>query len=273
MLASSLNSLDSEYIGKLMNRHVVSMVAAVQDAGVIVKDHTVEEEHSILGTYVNHTLELKPVDGQPSIIRFRMPKVDEDGTFVSGASKYSCRRQRSDVPLRKISPTEVALSSYYGKTFVAVNPKVANSSMAWLTKKLFAYMIEGSDAITEISPSDVFDNEFKAPYIYSAISNHFKSFRVNRYFFSFDSETRLNIFKIYKPDATEADLLAFEKGINGVVAGYTKQKEVIYVDYQDLFHAYEEKGPGRNIYEILGIFEGDMPVDFADVRIFRKQIS
>lgn len=95
-LTSSLLSFDSDYINKIMKKDILSMIGGLQRAGVIIKSHEIELDNSALGTYENHTLELKPVNGVNSIVRFRIPKVNEDGTFFANGNKYIMRKQRVD---------------------------------------------------------------------------------------------------------------------------------------------------------------------------------
>jgi hypothetical protein len=96
MLQSTLLSFDEDYITKVMHKDILSMVAGIQTAGVIVKRHEVERDISALGTYDNHTIELKPIDGASSTLRFRLPVVNKDGTFLSGGNKYLQRKQKVD---------------------------------------------------------------------------------------------------------------------------------------------------------------------------------
>lgn len=96
MKKSSLLSFDKDYLKNVHRRDVLSMVGNLQKAGLIIRDHEIEHEHSILGTYEKHAIEFKPLDGQPSTLRFRLPVADEEGFFVANGNKYSMRKQRVD---------------------------------------------------------------------------------------------------------------------------------------------------------------------------------
>ena len=96
MLESSLLSFGEDYVKNVMHKDVLNMISEVQKAGVIIKKHEIDIDHSALGSYENHTLELKPIDGAPSTIRFRIPVVDDDGNLSVNATKYRCRLQRVD---------------------------------------------------------------------------------------------------------------------------------------------------------------------------------
>lgn len=96
MLNSTLLSFDSDYINKVMKKDTLSMLGSLQKAGVIIKKHTVEIDNSALGTYENHVLELKPIEGPTSTVRFRIPKINDDGTLIANGNKYIIRKQRVD---------------------------------------------------------------------------------------------------------------------------------------------------------------------------------
>jgi len=92
----STNSFNKDYLDKLYHKDIVNVIHSIQKAGIIVKSHTVEEEVSALGEYEYHSVELAPLDGAPSTIYFKIPKINEDGTYVCSNNKYSLRSQRVD---------------------------------------------------------------------------------------------------------------------------------------------------------------------------------
>lgn len=96
MAQSTLLSMDYDYNTKTLRKDVLNAVNAIQKSGVMVRKHTVEETHTALGGFEIHTFELKPIDGQASSIRVKLPLVDDDGTFSSGGNKYLLRKQRVD---------------------------------------------------------------------------------------------------------------------------------------------------------------------------------
>lgn len=97
MLQSSLLSFDQDYIGKVLHKDMLSMIFGIQKAGIVIRKHDITIEHSALGSYESHALEFKPVDGQISTVRFKVPVISEDGTFVANGNKYVMRKQRVDL--------------------------------------------------------------------------------------------------------------------------------------------------------------------------------
>lgn len=266
MLQSSLLAFDQDYIGKVIQKDMLSMVHALQKSGVAIRKHEVEIDHSALGSYENHTLEFKPVDGQVSTVRFRVPKISEDGTFVANGNKYVMRKQRVDIPIRKIKPTEVALTSYYGKTFVRINSKKSNNSLEWIIKELNIASMTDHPFIKRVNPAKVFDNNFKAPYIYNALADNFKSVITTKYTLVFDYTERE---KMASPDTLQ------RLEVNGArVIGFTSDKQLLVVDKNNNFFIDSKGEPTAigDIYNVLQLDPHKAPVDFTEVNIFSKAI-
>lgn len=268
MLESSLLSFDSDYINNVLHKDILSMVSGIQKAGIVIKRHEVEMDNSALGSYENHTLELKPIKGASSTIRFRIPKIEEDSTFTVGGNKYSMRKQRVDNPIRKISPSEVALTSYYGKTFVERGSKKANSSLEWILKQINLSVFDDTAFIHKVAPANVFDNNIKAPYIYSGLSNYYKSLLAGDNYLAFDYKNRSALL-----GKTPEELQLIEGEVY-VATGLTSGKQLILVDFKNQFYTYN-KGEYvliGDIYTLLGLQQKAAPIDFTEVRVFNKSI-
>ena len=269
MLKSSLLSFDEDYINNIHHKDILSMTHSLQKAGVVIKAHEIEIDRSALGEYENHTIEFKPIDGASSRIHFRIPKIQEDGTFTSGGNKYSLRKQRVDIPLRKINPSTVSLSSYYGKTFIERSTKKANNSVEWLVKQINLLGYQDGTHITKIAPANVFDNKFKAPYIYNALAHHYKVIKTEEVTLVFDHTDRVKAFK-----NDEAQLAAFEAKHKGTVVGYTSKNQIIVVRDNDEFFIVSNnlETTMGNIFNVLKMNELKAPVDFSELRVFSKTI-
>jgi len=170
------------------------------------------------------------------------------------------------LPIRKIDPYTVALTSYYGKTFVSVNQKKTNNSLRWIINNINKASMSEDSLIKEIAPAMVFDNNFKAPYIYSALSTSFKGFKIDDLNFNFDRSDRTNIVSKELLDLLE---------INGsIVAGKTDKNEPIIIDNNSLFFKYSKQLliPLGDIYDVLHLTKLDSPIDYSEIRIFSKTI-
>ena len=170
-------------------------------------------------------------------------------------------------PIRKIKPTEVALTSYYGKTFVKLNPKKSNSSLEWIIKELNIAGMSGQGFIKRVNPAKVFDNNFKAPFIYNGLADNFKSIVTERFTLVFDHSERKNL-------VNEILLKTLEQDGKRVV-GLTLRKEPIVVDKNNMFFVSNQNAELTELGDIFDILQLDAikaPVDFSEVNIFSKSV-
>ena len=112
----------------------MSCVKALENSDIIIKDYTVETERSSLGAYEVHKLVLKPYRGKESPVYFRLPVINREGEFTASGIRYRMKKQRTDLPIRKISPTRVALTSNYSKLFISRTDRVAYDPYNYITK-------------------------------------------------------------------------------------------------------------------------------------------
>lgn len=96
MASSSVKTFDAKYVTTVLPKDIIACVQSVQKAGMIILEHTVTIEESVVGSYEYHTLKVKAVDGATSTLRFKIPKVNEEGQIFVQGSKYVLRKQQVD---------------------------------------------------------------------------------------------------------------------------------------------------------------------------------
>ena len=96
MLRSSLLEFDERYISELMHKDLARMIVNTQRAGFSITGYNVESHDDIMGKSDAYSIRISPIEGVPSTIRFKLPKVDPDGTYVANGTKYRMRKQRGD---------------------------------------------------------------------------------------------------------------------------------------------------------------------------------
>ena len=168
------------------------------------------------------------------------------------------------MPIRKIAPSIVSLSTYYGKTFVQTSPKVVNNSLAWLIRQINLALVSDS-FINGVSMGDVYQSEVKAPYIYAALSSSFEKLYAGKDLLAFNYLERDKL-------VNGSPLANYEKH-GRVVTGRTNAGEVIVVDDTDTFYVIgaTERRLG-DIYQVLQLKTEKKPFDFTEVRVFSKYI-
>lgn len=268
MLKSSLIDFDERYIKNILAKDVSGMVINIQKAGIILSNYEVEKISDVMGDYENHSMRIRPIQGVASTIRFKLPVVNDDGVFVSNGNKYTMRKQRGDNPIRKTAPDTVALTSYYGKTFVKRNAKKVNDYSTWFRNKIMSKGLDPSDIdITNLAPADVFDNLFKCPRIYSIVSQGFRSFTAGEFHFLFDHKERLKQFSPEVIKSNEKDGM--------VVIGYTDKNTYLVVDKGDAIYETSENGLvfKGSLDTILKIDSLSAPVEYSEIKIYGKTIA
>lgn len=266
MAESSLQVFTRDYVKSFMKKDILNMVDALQNTGIVIKNHEITTTTSAMGTYENHRLEIKPIDGQPSTISFTLPVVNEEGWFMAAGNKYTMRLQRVDSPLRKISPSVVSLSTYYGKTFVQLSPKMTNNSVNWLYKQINLAVVTDGSYIHSVSPGNVFDCEVETPFIYGAIANEYEKLAAGNLYFMFNYHKRKEFI--------DPQLLASIEKDGAVFCGYAPGKTPIVVNKKDRFVIIGKDGEKDigTIFDVLKLPLEKAPVDFSEVRIFSKYI-
>lgn len=265
MLSTSVNAFHKDYIKEVMAKDIAAMTLGIQQAGVAVTDYQVKRIYDAVDKYDMYTVKLTPVKGQPSTIRFKLPVVEEDGTFLAGGVKVRYRTQRSDMPIRKTSASTVALTSYYGKTFVERSGKVVNDYGKWLVKHLTQLTLADNSPLSKVAFADVMVTDIVLPRGYTAIAKEIRSFIFNGILFNFDYLNRADALGL-------SNLSEFE-GNDQVVIG--KQGKSIYtLDRSEMVyrHVNDSIEPVGELYEIIGITNSEPPTEMATVKVFSKHI-
>ncbi len=264
MTESTLQDYTSGYIKNHHRNDILKAVGALQKGGVTIQRHEVNIEHSIMGSVEVHNLELKPVNGVSSSVWFKLPVVNEDGTYVVAGNRYLMRKQRVDLPIRKISSTEVSLNSYYGKAFVSTENKSSGNEVNWILNQIEKASFEGSDWIKSVIPGDTFNSERKTPLFYGAISTRFRTIETKELTLWFDGTTVRSIF----PDAVKARIA------KGMVVCGVSDKNVIFMDTDNRFYELTDKGlvDIGDIYSILKLDSHKAPIRYSELALFRKNV-
>lgn len=273
MLHSSISHFDRKYVAQILPKDVTNAVMNIQKAGVAVTDYKVENTRDAMNSYEQHTVRLQPVGGRPTTVHFKIPKVEEDGTYQSRGVRYRIRKQRGDLPIRKIGPGKVALTSYYAKLFIERSEKAVNNYPLWLTNQIRALAVD-KDAIDHLKLSDVFDSHVKTPRLYSTLAQHFQSFYAAQIDWNFDYHNREKYFDERKKDivkhAEKDGMLMI--GLR-VIRSPKDPYRPILVDSGDTL--YELVGNDLQVLgtieDVLGI-EDKPPIEQLDISVYGKNI-
>lgn len=279
MLHSSLLEFDKKYINEVMQRDVAAMCMNLQRAGVLVQDYQVERVDEITGSYNFYSLKIKPLQGASSTLIFRMPVVNDDGTFVVSGTKYRSRKQRGAKPIQKVAPDRVALTSYYGKIFAQRDPKKVNNYGRWVCESIMNMGLSG-DIVFNVSTGDSFDNSFQCPRIYSAIAQTFRSFDVrlqdSTWHLVFESAKRAEYLAARNSAIGNAeDYVKTLESSGNIFIGLTDKNAPILMGPNGALYTSDEHGVLTDLpylEDVLGIRNARAPIDFAELRVFGQSI-
>jgi hypothetical protein len=263
MLKSKLIDFDRKYIKTVLPKHVKAMALNLMNAGVVIQSYNIDRSQSILGDVEIHTIKTKPLNGVTKTLSFKIPVMNEQGEFKTAGNTYRMRKQRVDLPIIKIAPGKVSLSSYYGKVFVNRSDLKTDDWTNYITDAILQLGYAEGSIITSIVPGGNFNNKVVTPKIYSTISTRISAFTVagNQYYFDPD---------IYAELTTDIPLMVKDHRFCGI----SKRKLPIYVGFDDIFYELKDKEfiPIGDIYEITGVAKGKAPLEVSTATIFGESI-
>lgn len=259
MLSSTLLDFDAKYVSEVLDRDIAGMLVHAQKGGIMISDLTTTTTESTRGTMVHYDVEITPVKGKKSHLKFTLPKIREDGTYLSNGTAYRLRKQKTDIPIRKISSTRVALTSAYGKLFIERAEDSKFNYPKWLTKQIRSRGLDKNNPrITETRTADVYDRSLKLPYLYSTLAKDFRTFQCNddklgSLYFYLDYHKRYAKLKDLHPN-----LALIEQSGQYVLVGYQYYQGSQYplcIDYQDNLYVYQNGRyiPLPAIEDLIGI--------------------
>ncbi|MBX0311330.1 MAG: hypothetical protein JHC31_06065 [Sulfurihydrogenibium sp.] len=267
---SKVEHFDKNYTSSLIKKDIVNCVTALENADVIIKDYSVEKDISTLGNYEIHKFVVRPIGANESTLYMRLPIISEDGEFVASGVKYRMRKQRSDLPIRKISDDEVALSSYYGKLFIKRTDRKAYSYYDYINDTIKNRYIGKEEALTpgakilKLEMNNLFDNYEKTPAIVASLKKEFGLIETGLYTFILDT-------KVLLQRVNPSDVKALnQKGYYCV--GYRKKdNRLLLCDQHEQFFVYAQNlEPLGAIEDLLEI--EDTPIGFSETIVLAKKI-
>lgn len=264
---NSTDEMIRRYNKSMLPKDIMGAVASAQRMGLVIHDHRVEKERAVTGNVEHHTLRVQPVGGEPTTIHFSMPSLDRDGNWRANGVDYTMRRQRIDVPIRKVGPDTVALTTAYGKNFVSRSEKVVNDYGRWLTNQVVVSAIDIKDThITDARLANVFDPAYKLPKQYTMMARRVASFNSLGYMWNFDAKKMDEVF------GKEVMAAMAKRKLTPVAHG--KKGQVAMDEHSQLYTVNGDKiEPQGTLTEMLGIDSSKAPKEVTELSLMGKSIS
>ncbi|UQT03084.1 putative RNA polymerase beta subunit [Serratia phage vB_SmaS-Totoro] len=262
MLKSTLLNYDSDYINKVFQKDVANMVINLQKAGLAITEYKVEKKSDALNDLYDYTIKVVPVYGSPSTIRFQLPAVDKNGKYRVNGTKYFMRKLKFDKPIRKISPSIVALSTYYGKLFVERSSRASEDLGSTLVDIITRASQMAEPLVTELVLGSTFAEDQDVPRTYSAIAKEFVSFILNGIQFMFDYSS---LAKNFTEDVVKAS------AAKGWIPVGRKGKEFYFMNNEGALFTGDGKAVG-SINAMLNVPDEKLPVEQVIVKIMGEEV-
>ncbi len=259
-LESSLKKMDKVYVEKFMDKHIHQMVVtSLQREGMVVKDIKRTHVKTLLDDYYQYSVKIIPVTGQESTVNFKVPKVSPDGTMTARGVKMRMRKQRGDLPVRKLSSDKVAMTSYHSKLFVTRSSRMVNNVDKWLVKKIYEATLMNPPLVSDLVYGDVFDPDLRSPRIHSGIAKTYTSFSCGdklQYQLNFDHTQ-------FKPE----NIIEHKVKKGEQPCGYVNGKLIVIDDLGILTWVKgESRGIIGTLESLIGVPEGETPpIEMIDV--------
>lgn len=273
LIVSKTDTFERQYIEKVLKKDIIRCVAAIQRAPLAITGYTINRVTDASNDQEIHTIKITPAVGDPSTINFPIPVVKPDGSFLYNGTRYRMRKQRSDLPIRKLSPTQVGLNSYYGKVFIERSERKHFNYEKWFMGQLIIKALNPEDPdIAKAMLSSVADYTADTPRLYTSISERIMSMICGKNTLWFDHKRRLTKFEYSDADK------AFEKK-GWVLIGQNDQKQALIMDQNNMIYRIVPDAQGGNLEEVGTLFDltgipadTTTPVSAIEVKIYSKNI-
>lgn len=131
-LVSTLANFDKDYIKKTYKKHIAGTITSFQKQGVYLINVKTEPVVTDLHNYTLYTCQYEDIQGRKSTVKFKMPNVTSEGKITVDGVPNIVKKQRTTLPIVKISDTVVSLASNYNKTRVIRNTNKAHNFFSYI---------------------------------------------------------------------------------------------------------------------------------------------
>lgn len=263
-LKSSLTGFDRDYITKVLDADIMNAFLAPMKAGFALTGFAKERTHTLMNKFDTYTVAYTPVDGERTVVKLDIPVIEPDGRYRMNGVDYYLKKQRGDLPIRKVAPNKVALTSYYGKLFIVRSDKVAFDYGNWLTRKINSGIEQNNSKYSNVLFGAGISNTEVAPRGYSILANEYIRFNYGEYEFDFRFNKAGETYgEKYVKDPSESMPIGWK------VEG--SKRTVLTIDRSGIVSLDNEE-PLGGIEDLLGIDVTSRPNDAVMVKLLGKNI-
>lgn len=134
MSTASIANMPQHYMNHFYRKHLVEVACSFNKFGMYLTGIQTTKNITPVTSVNNYVFKYQTATGKQSTIKFSMPHVFEDGTCLVNGVRCYLKPQMVNLPICKVSPTRVNLSSNRGKTFVKRETAAARSFISYFNK-------------------------------------------------------------------------------------------------------------------------------------------
>lgn len=227
MLESSLDRFDKDYMDKMFMKDMLSNMLKFNTLGMFLKDINITDISDSLNNLLDIAVKFEDVRHKEHSFHFSIPKVDENGYIKLNGGLKVLKKQRIDMPICKISPTIVRLSSDSNKYRIIRNETSAHNFLAYIGR-----MIRKAGAKVKVEYNQFNYNNIKLPYEYTELATKYGTITIDGALslcLFFDYEHRFDIVaKFNFGDEKLKTIKINERKFEGVLIGVDRYRSEYY---------------------------------------------
>ena len=244
--ASTLASFEKDYMKKSYKKHLASVLTSFQKNGLFLTNVRQEKVIDTLHNYTVYSAQYEDLNSTKSTIKFVLPNVNSEDRFITDGKSSVLKKQRCPLPIVKISPTTVSLSSNYNKTRVIRNTNKAYHFIDYIS----SFIDNKAKSTAKVVYGSLHLNE-PISYEYTELASKFKHidlFNKVKYHLTFDYFNRFKEF-----DKDEKLFIKLE-ATYGTYFGYT-DTDYLFIDTDNTVYAYKKTGGEDVSFEYSSIVD------------------
>ena len=246
-------AITKAYIKKVYKKDIVNSIAAFSKIGLIPKKIEVVKHADALGEYEEYHVDINDSGKSNYSLKIKIPTISDDGVFKISGNTYVLRKQKADLPIKKIAYNRVSLNTAYGKLFIDKAPMKKLDRGFSIKKELLK--LEEAKKIKGLIFGEVKIADLKLPLGYALMTRYIKNFSIGKIDYNFNYEERESLL-----EGTKYKLKDIEKD-KYILAGINEKTYPILVGFDD--HVYEYKN-GK--YTDLGFYTTAYGLEDADLK-------
>lgn len=227
MTSSSIANLDTLYIDHMLYHDVAKTLTSLVSQGLFVTDIEETPERSEWTRRVVTKVSLVDVQGKRHSLTFALPEVDASGQMIINGVPTRMTKQQINLPICKVGPDRVNLSSNYNKTLVERTSTRRHSFSTYITTYITALRKAG---FVEVQYGKLPDSPMSLPYDYAAVGQVYTKITGKAGWLHFDPPTR---FRDLSTDPSLVETLTHQEKEHGIFLGRSSSGPYLFMGLEN----------------------------------------